>query len=187
MTGCIWTVVAATVFAAALQPPAVSPGDIVVRDAWVRESTANRTTSAGYLTIENRSARDVTLTGVAIEGAKRVELHAMSHDAGQSTMTSVGQVRIPAHGSVELAPGGLHAMVFDIATPFERGRTVTMTLTFDDKLIKPYRRSCDHWARRRYGEVTTDRQNRSESRLSPLASRERSERRMAVGGGAPRH
>ena len=122
--------------AEAAQPPATAPADIIVRDAWVRESTANRRTSAAYLTIENRSARDMTLTGVAIDGAKRVELHAISHDGGQGTMSSVSQVRIPAHGSVELAPGGLHAMVFDIGAPFERGKTVTMTLRFGEKQIK---------------------------------------------------
>jgi periplasmic copper chaperone A len=117
----------------AAQASSAAPADIVVRDAWVRESTATRTTSAGYVTIENRGARDVTLTGVAIDGAKRVELHAMTHDNGQGTMKRVGQVRIAPHGSIELAPGGLHAMIFDIGAPFERGRTVMMTLKFDDK------------------------------------------------------
>ena len=120
----------------AAQTAMATSTDIVVRDAWVRESTAHRTTSAGYVTIENRGARDVILTGVAVDGAQRVELHAMLHDNGQATMKSVGQVRIPAHGSVELAPGGLHAMIFDIGSPFERGKAVTMTLRFDDKQIK---------------------------------------------------
>jgi periplasmic copper chaperone A len=117
---------------AAAQTSTASSTDVVVRDAWVRESTGHRTSSAGYVTIENRGARDVMLTGVAVDGAQRVELHAMMHDNGQATMKSVGQVRIPAHGSVELAPGGLHAMIFDIAAPFERGKSVTMTLRFDD-------------------------------------------------------
>jgi periplasmic copper chaperone A len=118
---------------AAAQTSAASSTDIVVRDAWVRESTGNRTSSAGYVTIENRGARDVTLTGVAVDGAQRIELHTVMHGNGQGTMKSVGQVRIPAHGSVELAPGGLHAMIFEIAAPFERGKSVTMTLRFDDK------------------------------------------------------
>ena len=115
---------------------AAQPSDIVVRDAWVRESTANRTTSAGYLTIENRGTRDVTLTGMAVDGAQRVELHAMTNNQGQATMKSVTQVRIPAHGSVELAPGGLHAMIFDVGRPFERGKSVIMTLSFDGKQTK---------------------------------------------------
>lgn len=135
-TATVMAALVALAAAVAAQPSASGPADIVVRDAWVRESTANRTTSAGYLTIENRSARDVTLTGIAIDGARRVELHAMRHDSGQATMTTVSEVRIPAHGSVELAPGGLHAMVFDISAPFERGRTITMALRFDENQIK---------------------------------------------------
>ena len=88
------------------------------------------------MTIENHGTRDVTLTGVAVAGAQRVELHAMSHTQGQATMKSVSQVRVPAGGSVELAPGGLHAMIFDVARPFERGKSVTMTLRFEGNQTK---------------------------------------------------
>jgi len=118
------------------RPVTAQATDIVARDAWVRESTATRTTSAGYVTIENHGTRDVTLTGVAVDGAPRVELHAMTHDQGQSTMKSVSQVREPAGGSVELAPGGLHAMIFDVTRPYERGKSVRMTLKFEGNQTK---------------------------------------------------
>jgi copper(I)-binding protein len=113
------------------QEPAASSG-IVVRDAWVRESTATRTVSSGYLTIENRTGREVKLVRLAVDGAGRAELHEIVRDGAQSHMRPATSLRIPPNGAVGLAPGGTHVMLFDVNPPFVRGKIVTMTLTFDD-------------------------------------------------------
>jgi periplasmic copper chaperone A len=112
---------------------------IVLRDAWVRESTATRTVSAGYVTIDNRTPRDVTLVSVSVAGAPRAVLHTMTHEQGHSSMRSVKAVRIPARSSVELAPGGTHVMLFDVDPPFAQAATVMMTLTFDDHASRSIR------------------------------------------------
>lgn len=114
-------------------PRAATAGaDIVVRDAWVRESSAIRTLSSGYVTIENRAARDLTLVGVAVEGAGRAELHTMRQE-GDAVMRKVESLRIPARSSVELAPGGTHVMLFDVNPPFVAGAAAMMTLAFDNQ------------------------------------------------------
>ena len=104
---------------------------LVVRDAWVRESTATRTASAGYLTIENPTDREVTLVSVTVQGARHAELHTVVQAGGQGGMRGVDGIPIPARSSVALAPGGTHIMLSDIDPPYRRGSTVRVTLTFD--------------------------------------------------------
>jgi periplasmic copper chaperone A len=110
-------------------PAAAAASGIAVRDAWVRESSATRTVSSGYLTIDNRAAHDLALIGVAVEGAGRAELHTVVQD-GDAVMRPVDSLTIPARSSVELAPGGTHVMLFDVNPPLVAGNAATMTLTF---------------------------------------------------------
>lgn len=110
---------------------AAAPSNIAVRDAWVRESSAIRTVSSGYLTIDNRAAHDLALIGVAVQGAGRAELHTVVQD-GDAVMRPVDSLTIPARSSVELAPGGTHVMLFDVNPPLVAGNAATMTLTFGD-------------------------------------------------------
>ena len=105
--------------------------NITVHDAWVRESTAIRTVSAGYLRIDNHAPSDLALVGVAVEGAGRAELHTVLQD-GDAVMRRVDSLTIPARSAVELAPGGTHVMLFDVNPPLVAGEAATMTLTFDN-------------------------------------------------------
>jgi periplasmic copper chaperone A len=105
---------------------------VVIRDAWVRESTAARTSSSGYFTIENRTDTAVGLVKVALDGAADVQVHTIVEQQGQTAMRPVSVLRVPAHGSVDLAPGGTHVMLMDLARPLKVGTTVELTLTFDN-------------------------------------------------------
>lgn len=112
---------------------------LIVRDAWVRESTAVRTTSGGYCTIENRTEAPVTLLRVRVDGVGDTEIHTTVERDGQASMRPLPGVEIPARGAVALAPGGTHLMLMNIATPLRAGTFVTMTLTFDNKQTRQVR------------------------------------------------
>jgi periplasmic copper chaperone A len=112
---------------------------LVVRDAWVRESTATRTSSSGYFTIDNLTDKPVALVRVAIDGAGDAQMHAILEQHGQTAMKPLTAVPIPAHGSVALAPGGTHVMLMDLARPLKVGTTVEMTLTFDNQQTRKVR------------------------------------------------
>jgi periplasmic copper chaperone A len=105
---------------------------IVIRDAWVRESTATRTASSAYLTLENRGDTAVALVRVTVDGAATAEIHTIADDHGQAAMLAVSVLAVPAHATVDLAPGGTHVMLTGIARPFQAGRTIVMRLAFDD-------------------------------------------------------
>jgi copper(I)-binding protein len=105
---------------------------IVIGDAWVRESTATRTSSSGYLRIVNRTDRPVALVRVFVAGAADAQLHAIVDQQGRTAMRALSRLTIPANASVDLSPGGTHIMLTGIARPLAVGRTVEMRLTFDD-------------------------------------------------------
>ena len=54
----------------------------------------------------------------------------MSHEGGMMRMREVARVDVPAHGRVELVPGGLHAMIVDPKAPLRPGERFPLTLTF---------------------------------------------------------
>jgi copper(I)-binding protein len=108
----------------------VLASSLMVHDAWVRETIAAGGTSAAYVTIDNPTAQPVTLTGITVAGAGRAQIHEMVGPATAATMRRVESLVIPAHGSLALAPGGTHVMLFDINPPYTPGQSVTMTVTF---------------------------------------------------------
>jgi copper(I)-binding protein len=109
-----------------------SPDLLVVRDAWVRETSAMRTVSSGYLTIENRSDTPVGLVGIVVDGVRNAALHSVVDQQGRTAMRPIATLPVPARGSARLTPGGTHVMLTDVLRPLQAGTTVRMTLTFDN-------------------------------------------------------
>jgi len=133
-----WTIVLLASLSAAA-PARASADQLIVRDAWVRESTAVRTTSGGYCTIENRTGTPVKLLQVRVDGVGDTQIHTMVERNGHVSMQPLPGVEIPARGVVTLAPGATHLMLMDIATPLRAGTSVTMTLRFDNNQTRQVR------------------------------------------------
>jgi len=105
---------------------------VVIRDAWVRESTAARTSSSAYMRIENRAANVVALVQVTVPGVETAQVHASVDRQGRTAMEPLAKVTIAPRGSVDFAPGGMHVMLMGIARPLAIGTSIEMHLTFDD-------------------------------------------------------
>jgi periplasmic copper chaperone A len=109
----------------------VKAGDIVIESPWARATPKGAEVGGGYLTIENNGAAPDRLTGGTADFAK-VEIHEMKTANGVMTMRELkGGLAIPAHGSVRLAPGGIHLMFAHLTKPLVKGETVKATLTFE--------------------------------------------------------
>jgi hypothetical protein len=52
----------------------------------------------------------------------------MSMDKGVMEMRQLKTIDLPKGKTVQLAPGGLHVMLFDLKHPMKQGETVPMTL-----------------------------------------------------------
>lgn len=56
----------------------------------------------------------------------------MGDMGGMMTMREVPSIEVPADGSVELKPGGLHIMLLDVKKTLAVGDTIEVTLTFEN-------------------------------------------------------
>ena len=108
-----------------------APAGIHVTNAWIRSLPAG-VPLAGYLTITNDSAQAVVLRGVSSPEFAMAHLHqSYTGPDGNSHMRMVPQLRIPAHGTVRLAPGGYHLMLMGPRKDLKPGDTATLELHFE--------------------------------------------------------
>ncbi|KJL19605.1 hypothetical protein RN51_02943 [Microbacterium oxydans] len=105
---------------------------VTIEDAWVK--SADEGMSAGFGTLVNSGADDVTVVSVASEASNMLELHeTVENEAGEMVMREKdGGFIIPAGGSLVLEPGANHIMMMDLTGPLAAGSDVTFTLTFSD-------------------------------------------------------
>jgi len=118
-------------------PGTTEPVDVgvVATGAWVRTSPASAEAGAAYMTLTNTSGSDVELVGATVPAsvAATAEVHETSMaEGGMMSMKPVASLTVPANGSVELAPGGYHIMILQLAEPLVAGEDIPITLSFAD-------------------------------------------------------
>jgi copper(I)-binding protein len=131
-------IAAALAFAAALLLAAPAGahdykiGPLSIGHPWSRATPPGAAVGAGYLTIANTGAEPDRLVSATVAGAGRVQIHAMAEEGSVMTMRGVTEgLEIPAGATVELAPGGYHLMLMDLARPLKEGERVAGTLRFE--------------------------------------------------------
>ncbi len=118
-------------------PEAAKPAAAETAEALVLQEPAARATpdgakvAAGYMTIVNSGAQADRLVSAASPRAARMEIHEMAMEGDMMRMRPVQAIEIPAGGTAELKPGGLHLMFLEIDAPFREGETIPVTLTFE--------------------------------------------------------
>lgn len=103
-----------------------------VKNAWVREAPPGASMMAAYLEIDNPGDSDITLVDVDSPTFAHVMMHRTVTVDGIARMQHEDSIRIPAHGSVTLAPGGYHLMMPAPQTRLVAGDKVELVLHFDD-------------------------------------------------------
>jgi copper(I)-binding protein len=104
-------------------------GGMTVSDAWIRAMPAHLP-AAGYFTLHNSSASEVTLTGAESASCSMLMLHKSTTDNGMATMMDMPSVAVPPGGSVKFAPGGFHLMCTDPSGQVKPGSRIEVTLQF---------------------------------------------------------
>ena len=103
---------------------------VTLQDAWARPGFRGDT-SAVYLTIMNSTDLGDGLIGASSDVAGVTEIHlSRMDDDGTMTMERQDLVIIPANGSAELSPGGLHVMLVNLMKNLSVGDTFPLTLEF---------------------------------------------------------
>jgi copper(I)-binding protein len=106
-------------------------GDLVLHHPWARATPGGAKAGAAYVRIDNHGMAADKLIGASAAIAAKVEIHNMSMENGAMVMAPAGDIEIPSHGSVELAPHGLHIMLMGLKQPLVEGETFPVTLTFE--------------------------------------------------------
>jgi uncharacterized protein YcnI len=110
----------------------VTAGSLEISSFWARAMLPGQPAGGGYLTIGNKGGDADRLVAVSSPNAGKVEVHKMEMTDNVMVMRPVeGGLEIPAGGSVELKPGGLHVMFMSVTEPFREGATVLLTLDFE--------------------------------------------------------
>jgi copper(I)-binding protein/cytochrome oxidase Cu insertion factor (SCO1/SenC/PrrC family) len=110
----------------------VAPAEYPVRilNAWVREADPKAKANAGYMTLINVGAEEVTLVEIRSDAFDKVEMHEMAVVDGAMKMRELDDLIVPANGQVKFSPGGQHLMMKGPRDYLSTGKTVDLTLVF---------------------------------------------------------
>ena len=117
-------------FSGAAIAQSASVGPIKIEHAFTRATMPGQQVAGGFMKIENKGGPADQLISASSPVAGEVQLHEMSMEGSVMKMRQVKGIAVPAGGSVELKPGGLHLMFMNIKAPLSAGETVPVKLTF---------------------------------------------------------
>ena len=107
-------------------------GDIAISGGFAKAMLPGQPVGGGYLTIHNGGSAADRLVSVTSAAAGKVELHEMTMENNVMKMRELKDgIAVAAGATVTLAPNGLHLMFRQVKTPFKKGETVAITLTFE--------------------------------------------------------
>ena len=107
-------------------------GEIMIKDAWVREAPPNAKVLAAYMTIENHTSKEIVLTSATSPAFAKIEIHKTVHKGDMATMEEQKELPIGTHKVIKLEPGGLHLMLYNPNKPLKAGDSVSFTLKYAD-------------------------------------------------------
>lgn len=111
---------------------AVKVGDLELTGAFSKAMLPGQPVGGGFVTIANSGGADDKLISATSDAAGRVELHEMAMQGEVMKMRKLDDgIAVHAGQTVELKPGGLHFMFFEVKKPFAEGDQVPVTLTFE--------------------------------------------------------
>ena len=110
---------------------APSAAGLEIEDALVRAVPPVSTTTAAFMVLRNSGDQDLAVVDASSPAAEVTELHNHVDVDGVMQMRQVPDIAVPAGGSTELAPGGLHLMLIDLVAPLREGEEVEITLTLE--------------------------------------------------------
>ncbi|MEX2034365.1 MAG: copper chaperone PCu(A)C [Xanthobacteraceae bacterium] len=107
-------------------------GSLEVKNPWARATPKGAAVGGGYMTITNTGTTPDRLVGFSSPAAGKFEIHEMTMDDGVMKMRPLaGGLEIKPGQTVEFKPGGYHLMFMGLKQPFEKGKWVKGTLTFE--------------------------------------------------------
>ena len=108
---------------------AFASSDLMIHEPYARATPPNAPASAVFVSLMNHSKTDRTLVSASTAASGKVELHDHIKEGDVMKMRQVDSIHIPANTTVELKPGSLHIMMFDLKKEFKEGGEIEVVLT----------------------------------------------------------
>ncbi len=125
-------IVASARSSTAQTPDAYALGALRIEAPFTRATPGGAKVAGGYMRITNTGKVADRLVGGTLAAAGRFEVHEMAVRDGVMTMRPLDKgLEIPAGGTVDLKPGGLHAMFMDLKAGLKEGDRVKGSLVFE--------------------------------------------------------
>lgn len=125
----LFAAAACTVFSTTAHAERCTPR---ITGAWLRMPPMAMPMLAGFARIENPCKAPVVVASAKSSAFADVSLHESKVVDGVSRMRAVPTLTVPARGSVELKPGGLHLMLMQPVTMPKAGDRVPVTVKLSD-------------------------------------------------------
>ena len=109
-----------------------SASDVEIEGAWVREAPPGMPMLAGYMVVENRTGKDLVMTGAASSAFGSIEMHQTIIKDGMASMVQQESIKIPAHDKIRFEPKGYHLMLMQPKKELHQGDRVKITLQFSN-------------------------------------------------------
>ena len=107
-------------------------GPLKIERAWARPSIGDTTNGSVYMMLSNGGDAADRLIAVKTDAADDVMLHESRMEGNVIKMVPLEKgVEVPAHGSAELKPLGMHVMLMGLRQPLKEGDTFPLTLVFE--------------------------------------------------------
>ena len=116
---------------ALLASTAGQASDLLLENAWVRALPPTQSTTAGYMRIVNRGESALSLVGASSPRAGAAEIHTTVEVDGMMRMQRVPRALIAPGDTLDLAPGGMHMMLFRLQSMPREGEEMELCLLFD--------------------------------------------------------
>jgi copper(I)-binding protein len=100
-----------------------------ILNAWVRLAAVPGHPAAGYFTVKG-GRRDDRLVRIDSAVVKKIEMHESMSMNGMMSMVPMPNLPVPEGAKIEFAPGGKHAMLFDVDGRITAGTAIPMLFTF---------------------------------------------------------
>jgi len=109
---------------------------LIVTEAWIKNLPPSVPMRAGYMKLENTSAKSINIIGVKSDIFMHVDIHETVEKNGMMSMQPLSPLTVPTDSTVELAPGGIHLMMMQPQQTLKPGDRVSITLQFDDERVQ---------------------------------------------------
>ena len=108
-------------------------GSIVITQPWARATPKGASTGAAYMTITNTGSAPDRVSCVSSDASAECQIHIMAIDSGVMKMRRVeGGLEIKPNETAAFKPSGLHLMLVHLKHPLDQGKTVKVTLKFNN-------------------------------------------------------